>query len=133
MRRALARGVERNTLEARTQTFGVAVFAFSRSVRETPGGRGPAGQLVDCATAIGANYRATSRARSRAEFVARLAVVVEEADEAVYWLEFARRAEVGDTATADRLLAEARELRAIFAASYRTARGHLRQAAARKI
>lgn len=124
--------MDRDTLEARSQAFGVAVFAFARSLREIPAARGPAGQLVDCATAIGANYRATSRARSRSEFVARMAVVVEEADEAVYWLEFARRASVGDPAAAERLLAEARELRAIFAASYRTARGHVRQAAVRK-
>lgn len=55
----------------------------------------------------------TSRARSRAEFVAKLAIVVEEADETVYWLELAGRVGLGDPAVADQLLAEARELRAI--------------------
>ena len=78
--------------------------------------------MVDCATSIGANYRATSRARSRAEFVSKLAIVVEEADEAVFWLEFVQRVGLGDAAAAVRLLGDAQELRAIFAASYRTAR-----------
>ncbi len=70
--------------------FAVAVFGLCRPLSVQPGGRGPSGQLVDCATSIGANYRATSRSRSRAEFVAKLTVVVEEADEAVFWLEFVR-------------------------------------------
>ena len=114
--------MRRQELEARSQAFGVAVFSFCRALRALPGGWGPANQLVDAATAVGANYRATSRSRSRAEFVAKLAVVVEEADEAVYWLEFAGRigAVAGDKV--EPLLGEARELRAIFAAGYRTAR-----------
>lgn len=114
--------MDRGELEARCLAFGVAVFAFCRGWHGAPGGRGPGGQLVDCATSIGANYRATSRARSRAEFVSKLAIVVEEADEAVFWLEFAQRVHLGDAAEADRLLGDAQELRAIFAASYRTAR-----------
>jgi four helix bundle protein len=114
--------MDRGELEARCLAFGVAVFAFCRGWHGTPGGRGPGGQLVDCATSIGANYRATSRARSRAEFVSKLAIVVEEADEAVFWLEFVQRVGLGDAAAAERLLGDAKELRAIFAASYRTAR-----------
>ncbi len=123
--------MDRGELEARSLAFGVAVFGFARVVRTASGGQGPARQLVDCATAIGANYRATARARSRAEFVAKLGIVVEEADEAVFWLEFALRAGVGDLETANRLLAEAKELRAIFAASRRTARANLRCAVRR--
>ena len=114
--------MQRAALEARTLDFSVAAFRFCRGLPDTPVLRGPARQLVDCASSIGANYRATSRARSRAEFVAKLTVVVEEADEAVFWLEFLRRAQVADTATVDQLLGEARELRAMFAAGCRTAR-----------
>ncbi|MGE0361023.1 MAG: four helix bundle protein [Vicinamibacterales bacterium] len=114
--------MRREELESRTQDFGVAVYRLCRALRDLPGGRGPAGQLVDCATAIGANYRATSRSRSRAEFVAKMAVVVEEADEAVFWLEFFHRVGVPDSVSIERLLGEARELRAIFAAGWRTAR-----------
>ena len=44
-------------------------------------------QLLRSGTSIGANYRAACRARSRAEFIAKLGVVVEEADESIYWIE----------------------------------------------
>lgn len=80
--------------------------------------------MVDSATSVEANYRATSRARSRAEFVSKLGIVVEEADETVYWLEFIGRVGLGDEAAVDQLLTEARELRATFAASYATARSN---------
>lgn len=112
----------REVLEARTLTFAADVFAFCQSIASLAGGRAPAGQLQRCAAAVGANYRASSRARSRAEFAAKLAVVVEEADEAVYWFEFLARVGLGDPAGAARLVAEARELRAIFAVSCATAR-----------
>jgi four helix bundle protein len=114
--------MEREELEARSLALAAEVFRFCSGFRSVPGGRGPADQLVDCATSVGANYRATARARSRAEFIAKLAVVVEEADEAVFWLEFTSRVGLGERAVADQLLAEAKELRAIFAASYGTAR-----------
>jgi four helix bundle protein len=74
------------------------------------------------ATAVAANYRATSRARSTAEFLAKLTVVAEESDETVFWLEFAARTGLGNEGPRTALLAEGRELRAIFAASCRTVR-----------
>lgn len=102
--------------------FAVSVFPFCRAVRRIPGGRTPADQLLDCATSVGANYRAVTRARSRAEFIARLGVVVEEVDETVFWLEFMQRVELGDVAVRASLREEARQLRAVFSASLRTAR-----------
>jgi len=114
--------MERATLEDRTQAFATAVFRLTEQVRASAGGRRPADQLLDCATSVGANYRATARARSRAEFIAKLGLVAEEADEAVYWLEFLRTVGLGEPDTVFTLLAEARELRAIFAAACRTAR-----------
>lgn len=124
--------MRREDLEARSQARGVAVFALCRALRAVPGARGPADQLVNAATAVGANYRATSRSRSRAEFVAKLAVVVEEADETVYWLECARRIRALPGEQIAPLLQEARELRAIFAAAYRTARHNTRRRNVRK-
>ena len=85
-------------------------------------GRGPAEQLSRCATSVGANYRAACRARSRAEFISKLGIVVEEIDEAVYWLELATRSGLTSPANSQDLLDEAQQLRAIFAASYGTAR-----------
>lgn len=97
-------------------------MALCAEVRKLPTGRTLADQLLDSATSVGANYRASSRARSRAEFVAKLGIVAEEMDESVYWLELMLRTNLGDPSAVGRLLPEAKELRAIFAASYRTAR-----------
>ena len=73
-------------------------------------------------TSVAANYRAVGRARSRAEFVSRMGVVVEEADETVFWLELLIDTGVVRKALMESILAEANELLAIFAASHRTAR-----------
>ncbi len=116
-------------LEERTAAFARAVFGLAESVRERAGGRRPADQLVDCATSAGANYRASGRARSRAEFVAKLGVAVEEIDEAVYWLEFLAGTALATGSPLEELHQEATELRAIFAAAYRTARSRHRASA----
>ena len=115
-------GMDRPELERRSQAFAAAVVSLCTETRKLPGARNMADQLMDAATSVGANYRASSRARSRAEFVAKLGIVAEEIDESVYWLELMARTNVGDPRTVGLLLPEAKELRAIFAASYRTAR-----------
>ena len=81
-------------------------------------------QLLRSGTSVAANYRAVNRARSRAEFIAKLGVVLEEADEAVFWLEALAEADILKPASLQPLLKEANELVAIFAASQRTARSN---------
>lgn len=98
------------------------VLSHCQETRQTPGWRSVADQLMAAATSAAANYRASARARSRAEFVAKIGIVNEESDESVYWLELMADSNIGDRRTVGLLLPEARELRAIFAASYRTAR-----------
>ena len=73
-------------------------------------------------TSVAANYRAVCRARSKAEFVAKMGVVVEEADEAILWLELMTESGIVPLRKTELLLKEANELTAIFAASKRTAR-----------
>jgi len=114
--------MERPELEARSAAFAAAVFALCKAVRQQPGARNPSDQPLDAASSVGANYRSSSRSRSRREFVAKISVVAEEADEAVYWLEFFASTRLGDQDVVGPLLAEAKELRAIFAASYKTSR-----------
>jgi four helix bundle protein len=114
--------MERRDLEARTAAFAAAAFQLANLVRQKPGGWRSADQLLDCTASIGANYRASARARSRDEFIAKLGIVNEEADEAVYWLEFIRNVQLAETAAVDELLGEAKQLRAIFATSCDTAR-----------
>jgi len=79
-------------------------------------------QALRSATGIAANYRAAGRSRSKAEFIAKIGVVVEEADETVFWLEMLADSGIVSPAKLDNLLAEATELVAIFTASRKTAR-----------
>jgi len=81
-----------------------------------------AGQMVRSGTSTGANYRAACRARSRAEFVAKIGVAEEEADETQYWLELLLETKLAKSETVRRLIAEATELVAILSASRKTAR-----------
>ena len=119
---ATAIAMDRAQLEARTMAFAVAVKALCEELRTQPIAWNTAGQLLDASTSMAANYRATSRARSRDEWVSKLGVVCEEADEAVHWLEFVSASRMAGGDRVASLLAEGRELRAIFAASYATSR-----------
>lgn len=73
---------------------------------------------------MGANYRAACRARSKAEFIAKIGIVVEEADESAFWLELIMEAGMLETSLVSSLHGEAEELTAIFTASARTARAN---------
>ena len=84
-------------------------------------------QLLRAGTGVCANYRAASRARSPKEFVAKLSVVIEEADESELWLDFLETRRYGQLASVKRLRNEAVELRSIFMASRRTAAAKLKR------
>lgn len=113
-------------LQERSLDFAVAVRPFGQRVSAVPDFKRTGQQLIDCAASLAANYRAACRARSRAEFISKLGTVAEEADETVYWLEYLARTGTILPGHAD-LLAEAKELRAIFAASLGTARANYKQ------
>ena len=77
-------------LKQRTKSFAVRVTRLVDALPNTVKGRAIANQIMRSATSIGANYRAACRARSRAEFIAKIGVVEEEADESGFWLEMLR-------------------------------------------
>jgi four helix bundle protein len=79
-------------------------------------------QLLRCGTSVAANYRAVCRSRSKAEFIARIGVVAEEADESVLWLELLEETETLSSKRLQNIMREARELTAIFSASQKTSR-----------
>jgi four helix bundle protein len=79
-------------------------------------------QLMRCATSVGANYRAACRAQSRAEFAAKISIVVEESDEALYWLELIEETGLMKKEVLTALIREANELVAIMLASRKTAK-----------
>jgi four helix bundle protein len=113
---------ESELLKARTMKFALDVC---RLIRKLPHGEpGPTArrQLAKASTGMAFNYRASCRARSHAEFTARLGVVSEEADESQGWLEFVHAANLVPTREVSSLFREATELSAIFAASVGTAR-----------
>lgn len=111
-----------NDLKKRTFLFGLRVMRLCESLPETRSGKTIANQLIRCGTSVGANYRAAHRAKSAKDFIAKLGIVEEECDEAVYWLELAVAAGcVKEAAVAD-LLDEANQLTAITVASIRTAK-----------
>ncbi|MCK5000678.1 MAG: four helix bundle protein [Anaerohalosphaera sp.] len=79
-------------------------------------------QLVRSGTSVGANYRAACQGRSRVDFISKLCVVIEEADESAFWLELIIEGELLDSGRVEPLLKEANELTAIFVSSLKTAR-----------
>ena len=109
-------------MKRRTKTFAVQVIKF---VEGLPRGRAVdrlIRQLVDCATSVGANYRAACLARSRAEFTSKVQISLEEADESQYWLEVLNEAGFSSGSVHEELLKEAKELTAILMSGVKTAR-----------
>jgi four helix bundle protein len=113
-------------LKIRSMMFAVAVLRLIDDFPRRPGPDVVARQLAKSATSVAANYRAACTARSRQEFVAKLGIVVEEADESEYWLDVGSLARFIQPAPLGPIRAEARELRAIFAKSLGTARANLK-------
>jgi four helix bundle protein len=114
-------------MKERTLEFGLRVM---RLVSAMPQGRASdvvARQLVRCATSVGANYRGACRSRSDADFLARMGVVEEEADEALYWLQVVRRSGLMDGRRLRALEQEGQELLSIVVASIRTVKNRVRK------
>jgi four helix bundle protein len=78
-------------LRKRTKQFALRIMRLCEKLPARPVGRVIANQLLRCGTSVGANYRAVCRSRSTADFVSKLGVVLEEADESAYWLEIGGR------------------------------------------
>jgi len=104
-------------LKARTKQFALRVMKLVDSLPRTIQGRVVANQIIRSATSVAANYRAACRARSRAEFIAKIGVVEEEADETAFWLELIIDSALLTETRTRPLLSEAGELVAIMAAS----------------
>lgn len=109
-------------LRDRTKRFALRIIRMSEVMPNTRAANVIATQILRSATSITANYRAAGRSRSKAEFIAKIGVVVEEADETVCWLELLGESGIVPESKLRDLLAEANELLAVFAASRRTAR-----------
>ena len=107
----------------RTKQFGLDALRLCASLPRSQEYQVIGRQLMRSATSVGANYRAARRARSRAEFVSKLAIVEEEADESLFWIELLEELKPGKDPEVQRLKNEANQLVAIVVTSKKAARG----------
>lgn len=113
-------------LKIRTKKFAHSCVKLSLLFPNSKLGNHIHGQLIRCSTSVAANYRAACVAQSKKSFVSKLSIVVEEADESNFWLEFAKDEKMLDNHVfIDDLIAESKELTSIFIASRKTAQESL--------
>ncbi len=115
--------MDSEALKKRTKEFAKRMINLCRQLPNTQEARLIGNQLFRAGTSVGANYRAVCRARSKADFIAKLGLVLKEADESLYWLEILDETGITKTELVTPLMAEANELVAIFVASLNTAKG----------
>src|SRR5207302_1611208 len=106
-------------LKRRTNAFALRILKLVDAMPKTTAGRALASQIVRSGTSVAANYRAACRARSTADFIAKMGIVEEESDETLFWLELLEESEV---VSATAIKQEANQLIAITIASIKTAR-----------
>jgi four helix bundle protein len=113
---------QRQDLRTRSKKFALRVIKFVDAMPNSPAGWVIGKQLVRCGTSVAANYRSACKARSRADFISKIGIVEEEADESAFWIELTVEAELIPVKRAGDILREANELTAIMAASRLTAK-----------
>jgi four helix bundle protein len=109
-------------LRDRTKAFALRIVKLFRALPRAVEAQVIGKQLLRSGTSVAANYRAACRARSKAEFIAKIGIVLEEVDESVLWIEMLIDAEILKKERVDQLLNESRQLTAIFTASRQTAK-----------
>jgi four helix bundle protein len=108
-------------LKKRTKQFALRVLKLVAALPKSLAGKTIGGQLVRAGTSVGANYRAACRARSKLEFIAKIGIVEEEADESAFWMEHIIEGELLKPQLVQSLLIEANELAKIMASSRKSA------------
>ena len=108
-------------LKKRTKSFALRVRKLVGALPRDSVGRAIGSQLIRSATSVGANYRAACRGRSKAEFIAKLGIVIEEADESSYWMELIIEGELLPANRVEERLDESNQVTAIMVASRKTA------------
>ncbi len=109
-------------LRQRTKSFALRVIKLVEALPKTTTAAVLGKQLLRSATSVGANYRAACRARSRAEFIAKMGIVLEETDECGYWLELLCESGTMQATRLADLQRETEELTAIVVSSIKTAK-----------
>ncbi len=113
--------MNRDELTNRTKEFAHRCVKLAMALPETALGKHLKGQVIRCSTSVAANYRATCLSQSKASFIAKISIVLEETDESAFWLEFIIDENMIKENLVKPLLQEAEELTKIFASSRKTA------------
>jgi four helix bundle protein len=112
--------MDERAMKQRTKTFAKGIIKLCRSLPSNREGRLIGDQLFRSGTSVASNYRAACRSRSKAEFMSKLAIVEEEGDEALFWLELIKEMKISNEAAVDTLMKESDELIAIVVSSIKT-------------
>ena len=111
-----------NEFKTRTKEFALRIIRLCESLPKNTIAGIICKQLIRCGTSVGANYRAACRAKSTSDFIAKMAIVEEECDETIYWMEILVEAKIMNDKMIENLKTEANEILAMIVASIKTAR-----------
>ncbi len=106
----------------RNKKFAVDCVNLANGLPDTKLGNHIRGQLIRCSTSVAANYRATRLAQTKASFIAKLSIVIEEADEAEFWIDLGMEFNLFEPNQANKLMKEAKELTSIYIATWNSLR-----------
>ena|SRR3989338_1617770 len=109
-------------LQNRTKIFAIRVFKLVESLPKSKGAQVITYQLIKASTSVASNYRAACRAKSKADFINKLKIVEEEADESLFWLEFIVDVRLIEKRLMSDLIEEANQLVCIFTAAIKTSK-----------
>jgi four helix bundle protein len=112
-----------NEMKKRTKTYALAIIKLVQGLPNTPTVRVIGNQLLRSGTSVGANYRASCRAKSQADFIAKMGIVEEEADESIYWMELLVDSGIVHPTAVAELCDEGNQIVAMVVSSINTARG----------
>jgi four helix bundle protein len=116
--------MDEGDLKRRTKQFSLRVIKLVEALPNTTTARTIGNQLLRAGMSVGANYRAACRGKSKADFIAKVGISPEEADECLYWMELLQEAGIIPAERLKDLMKEADELVAIFTSSIKTARAN---------
>ena len=117
----------KNELISRSKKFAHECVKIALNLPKNKLGNHIEGQLIRCSTSVAANYRAACLGQSKKAFISKLGIVIEEADECIFWVEFLQDEKLQNDTETNRLLKEAKELTSIFIASRITAVKNINQ------
>ena len=116
--------MNKEEFKTRTKKYAVQIIKFVQTLPKDSTSAIISRQLVRCGTSVGANYRASCRAKSRADFIAKIGIVEEETDETLYWFELLIETEIVCSDDVGNIMAEGNEILSIVVSSIRTAKAN---------